>query len=87
MSNAKLGYRGELPPQAFNMARYCLRAAGAAGDKSASLVVHDPDGRDVETWTYAAVEQAVLRAAHAFGAKYELRTGSRVLIRLRNRTA
>jgi len=87
VSNAKLGYRGELPPQAFNMARYCLRAAGATGDKSALLVVHDPDGRDVETWTYAAVEQAVLRAAYAFGAKYELRTGSRVLIRLRNRTA
>ncbi len=87
MSNAKLGYRGDLPPQAFNMARYSLRAASAAGNKSALLVVHDPDGRDVETWSYAAVEQAVLRAAYAFGAKYELKPGSRVLIRLRNRTA
>ncbi len=87
MSNAKLGYRGELPPQAFNMARYCLHAASAAADKSALLVVHDPDGRDVETWSYAAVEQAVLRAAYTFGAKYELKPGSRVLIRLRNRTA
>ena len=87
MSNAKLGYRGELPPKAFNMARYCLNAASAAGDKSALLVVHDPDGCDVETWSYAAVEQAVLRAAYTFGAKYELKPGSRVLIRLRNRTA
>ena len=87
MSNAKPGYRGELPPHAFNMARYCLHAANAAGNKSALLVVHDPDGDDVETWSYTAVEQAVLRAAHAFGAKFELKTGSRVLIRLRNRTA
>ena len=87
MSNVKLGYRGELPPQAFNMARYCLHAANAAGAKCALLVVHDPDGRDVETWSYAAIEQAVLRAAYAFGAKYQLKPGSRVLIRLRNRTA
>jgi acyl-coenzyme A synthetase/AMP-(fatty) acid ligase len=87
VSNAKLGYRGELPPQAFNMARYCLHAANAAGGKSALLVVHDPDGHDVETWSYAAVEEAVLRAAYTFGAKYELKPGSRVLIRLRNRTA
>ena len=87
MSNVKLGYRGELPPQAFNMARYCLHAANAAGDKCALLVVHDPDGRDVETWSYAAIEQAVLRAAYTFGAKYQLKPGSRVLIRLRNRTA
>ena len=87
MSNAKLGYRGELPPQAFNMARYCLNAASAAADKTALLVVHDPDGRDIETWSYAAVEEAVLRAAYTFGARYELKPGSRVLIRLRNRTA
>jgi len=87
VSNAELGYRGELPPRAFNMARYCLRAASAAGDKSALLVVHDPGGHDVETWSYAAVERAVLRAAYTFGAMYELKTGNRILIRLRNRTA
>jgi acetyl-CoA synthetase len=69
------------------MARYCLRAANAAGGKSALLVVHDPDGRDVETWSYAAVEQTVLRAVYTFGAMYQLKPGSRVLIRLRNRTA
>ncbi len=69
------------------MARYCLRAGHAERDKPALLVVHDPGGRDVENWSYAALEQAVLRAAYSFGAKYELKTGSRILIRLRNRTA
>lgn len=76
-----------MPPQAFNMARYCLCAASAPRDKPALLVVHDADGRDVETWSYAALEDAVLRAAFAFGASYRLKPGSRVLIRLRNRTA
>ncbi len=87
MKNAKIGYRGELPPQAFNLARYCLRGSNAAGDKTALLVVHDPGGQDAENWSYAALEQAVLRVAYTFHAKYELKTGSRILIRLRNRTA
>ena len=87
MSNGKLGYTGELPPQAFNMARYCLRAALAADGKAALLVVHDPGGRDLETWSYGALEQAVLRAACAFGARFKLNPGSRILIRLRNRTS
>lgn len=76
-----------MPPQAFNMARYCFWAASAPRDKPALLVVHDPDGRDVETWSYAALEETVLRAAFAFRASYGLKPGSRILIRLRNRTA
>ncbi len=87
MSNGKLGYRGELPPQAFNMARYCLRAARASVHKTALLVVHDAAGRDVETWRYGDLEQAVLRAACVFRTRCKLKAGSRILIRLRNRTS
>ncbi len=87
MSNVRLGYRGELPPGAFNLTRYCLNAAGAAADKPALLVAHDPAGCETETWSYGAVEQAALRAAYAFGAAYGLKRGERILIRLRNRTA
>ncbi|MFZ1107937.1 MAG: class I adenylate-forming enzyme family protein [Rhodomicrobium sp.] len=87
MSNDRLGYQGDLPPPAFNMARYCLRAARAAHHKPALLVVHDAAGRDVETWRYGDLEQAVLRAACVFRARYKLPARSRILIRLRNRTS
>src|SRR5208337_3354030 len=79
-------YRGELPPKRFNMARYCLKAGHAQPDKPALLAVHDPAGKDIETWTYSALQQAILRTAYALRATYELRPGSRVAIRLKNRT-
>jgi acetyl-CoA synthetase len=87
VNNDRPGYRGELPPHSFNMARYCLRAARAASHKPALLVVHDPGGRDVETWRYGDLEQAALRASCAFRARYKLHPGARILIRLRNRTS
>lgn len=87
MSSGKFGYRGDPPPQVFNMARYALQEGGAAREKPALLVVHDPAGRDVESWSYGALEEAVLRAAYAFRARHKLAAGGRVLIRLRNRTS
>ncbi len=87
MSGAEPGYRGELPPRRFNMARYCLTNANAPGDKPALLVVHDPSSPDVEAWSYRALENAVLRSAHLFRAAHGLAAGSRVAIRLRNRTS
>jgi acetyl-CoA synthetase len=83
----KFGYSGELPPASFNMARYCLRAARAPSDKPALLVVHDPAGRDIETWTFNALETAVLRAAYTLRSTHALKVGSRLVIRLRNRTS
>jgi acetyl-CoA synthetase len=80
-------YRGDLPPAAFNMARYCLRAGSARKSKPALIVVHDPAGRDAETWSYGALEAAVLRTAYGFHVTHHLRAGSRVVIRLRNRTS
>jgi acyl-coenzyme A synthetase/AMP-(fatty) acid ligase len=73
----------------FNMARYCFRNAIDAPmqwDKTALLVVHDPHSREVESWSYRALEDAVLRAAYMFRATNKLPPGSRVVIRLKNRT-
>ncbi|MGO9172975.1 MAG: acyl-CoA synthetase [Rhodomicrobium sp.] len=79
-------YRGELPPKRFNMARYCLKAGRARPEKPALLVVHDPAGKDIETWTYSALQQAILRTAYALRVTHGLKPGSRVAIRLKNRT-
>ncbi|MBI4725600.1 MAG: acyl--CoA ligase, partial [Rhodomicrobium sp.] len=81
------GYRGGFPPRIFNMARYCLQAGGAHAAKPALAVVHDPAGRDVETWSYGALEEAVLRTAYALRSAHGLNAGSRVAIRLRNGTS
>jgi acetyl-CoA synthetase len=87
LAGDKPGYRGYHPPVAFNMARYCLRSAGAPSDKVALTVVHGPAGRDVEQWSYAALEVAILRAAYAFRIAHNLEVGSRVVIRLRNHSS
>jgi acyl-CoA synthetase (AMP-forming)/AMP-acid ligase II len=79
-------YRGEPPPRRFNMARYCLGAAAAPPGKPALLVVHDAAGADIETWSYEALEAAILRTAYAFRSAHGLKAGARVAIRLRNRT-
>ena len=78
-------YRGELPPRHFNTAPYCLRAVAATPGKPALLVVHDAAGADIETWSYEALEAAILRVAHAFRCAHGLKAGARVAIRLRNR--
>lgn len=87
MSASPSAYRGVPVALRFNMARYCLAAAGDDPGKTALLVVHDPKGSDVETWSYRALEDAVLRAAYAFRVTYGLNPGSHVAIRLRNRTS
>jgi acyl-coenzyme A synthetase/AMP-(fatty) acid ligase len=68
------------------MARYCLRAANAPAEKPSLLVVHDPAGSEVEIWSYRSLEDAVLRTAFLLRAAHALKPGSRVAIRLRNRT-
>jgi len=73
------------PP--FNMARYCLAGAAAATPgKPALIVIADASGAPAEIWTYADLEDAVLRTAgalHAIG----LAAGDRVMIRLDNTSA
>ncbi len=79
-------YRAGLPPQRFNMARYCLGAAAANPDKPALLVVHHAGALDFETWSYAVLEAAILRTACFFRSTHSLQPQDRVAIRLRNRT-
>ncbi|MGA7328575.1 MAG: class I adenylate-forming enzyme family protein [Rhodomicrobium sp.] len=87
MGISRAGYSGDLPPAAFNMARYCLRAGNAAASKPALIVVHDAVGGATETLTYRGLEQAVRRAAYAFRSTYKLERGSRLAIRLKNCTS
>lgn len=57
------GYTGPLPPERFNMARYCLEASARRfPEKLALVVATDPADRDSdERWTYGALEETVRR--------------------------
>lgn len=66
----------------FNLARYCL-VSGADPAKPALLVAEGPEGRIIETWTYADMADAVARTAGGFAA-YGLQRGDRVLLRVGN---
>jgi acyl-CoA synthetase (AMP-forming)/AMP-acid ligase II len=73
-------------PERFNMARYCLAAqAERLPDKLALVVVADakPGTPPLETWTFAELEDAVLRVAAALEDR-GLKPGDRILIRLDN---
>lgn len=74
-----------LPPARFNMARYCL-AVGAATtpDKPALIVIDDFNRSEpAEVWTYADLEDSVLRLAGGLRAS-GLKPGDRLMIRLDN---
>lgn len=79
------GYRGEFPPELFNMARYCLETGETRPPEKCGLVVirSAHDSADTETWSFANLEDATLRIAHALlddGHK----PGDRIVIRLEN---
>ncbi len=77
-------YRGAPPPARFNMAAYAIgQAAATHPGKPALLVVGEPGRPPLETWTYAQVEDAVLRIAAGLRAM-DLQPGARILIRLEN---
>ena len=80
-----LRFAGELPPERFNMARYVIGAAAARdGRKIALEVVTDAaSARPAEAWTYAEIEDAVLRTAAALLVK-GLLPGDRLMIRMPN---
>lgn len=83
-----MAFTGELPPQHFNMAEYVIgRPAHAFPDKIALAVVADRQSADpIEAWSYAAIEDGVLRIAAGLEAM-GLETGQRILIRLDNTSA
>ena len=72
----------------FNMARYCIAGAAASTPlKPALIVIADPaDAQPSEIWTYADLDDAVLRTAGALRA-LGLREGDRIMIRLDNTSA
>lgn len=79
------GYRGVLPPDEFNMARYCLETGKTRpADKTALVVIRDANNPgDVETWTFGELEDVVLRIAAALLAD-NIAPGDRLVIRLEN---
>lgn len=84
MTLRSLAFIGPRPPERFNMAAYVVARAAAASPDKLALVVHEqPDGPPAETWTYRAIEEAVLRIAGGLQAR-GLGRGDRILIRLDN---
>jgi acyl-coenzyme A synthetase/AMP-(fatty) acid ligase len=78
--------RHERPPPRFNIAAYAIgRAARATPGKTALIVIEEPGKPPAETWTYAALETAVLNVAGGLAAS-GLAPGERLLIRLENRS-
>ena len=68
----------------FNLARHCLaETAGRLPDKAALYVATDASGVPAETWTFARLEEAVLKVAGGL-ARLGLDRGDRVLLRLGN---
>ena len=78
-------YSGDLLPEEFNMARYCLAPEPhRPADKIALVVISDRRGLEAaETWSYGAIEDAVLRVAAGLKS-LGLEHGDRILIRLDN---
>jgi acyl-coenzyme A synthetase/AMP-(fatty) acid ligase len=72
-----VGYSAEQPPARLNLARYCLN--GRPGEKTALIVA----GADTQTWTYGALEDAVLRLAGGL-CREGLEPGERLYIRMGN---
>lgn len=79
------GYTGGMPPEKFNLARYCLAAsARRSPDKTALIVVDgDIDALRPRSWSYREIEDLVLRLAALLAAS-GLARGDRVLVRMKN---
>lgn len=71
--------------EAFNLARYCIAPSPTrAPEKPALLVINDAaNAEPAEVWTFAALEDAILRTAAALQARGYAK-GDRILIRLDN---
>jgi acetyl-CoA synthetase len=70
-------------PRHFNMAAYCLAHARTTPDKPALIVITDPASPPTEVWSFAALEDAVLRLGAGLLSR-GLEPGDRLMIRLEN---
>ena len=75
----------DTPPDRFNMAAYCIGLAAARRPNTEALVVVNDAAAaaPAEIWTFAQIEDAVLRIASGLKAS-GLTPGERILIRLEN---
>ena len=82
------GFAGELPPPAFNMARYVVGRSAARLPEKIALEVRDDASAEAatETWTFHAIERAVLAIAEGLLSR-GLERGDRILIRFDNTSA
>jgi len=78
-------YRGDAPPEFFNLARYCLaKAAHQFPEKIGLIAAASPHGGgDDESWTFAELEKIILTGAQGLLA-CGINPGDRLLIRLDN---
>ena len=80
-----IGYTGDLPPEDFNLARYCLEASAARHPDKTALILCD-DREQPETarrFSFAEIEDAVLRMANGLRS-CGLEAGERLIIRMGN---
>ena len=70
-------FTGAQPPERLNLARHCL--AGKPAEKTALIVA----GRETQRWSYAVLEDLVLRMAEGLR-RGGLEPGARLFIRMGN---
>lgn len=75
-------YTGDMPPEKFNMAAFCLAPAEHRDPAKIALTIEHGEGQP-DCWTYAALDRAVQGIAAGLEAR-GLSKGDRVLIRMGN---
>lgn len=75
-------YTGDMPPEHFNMAAFCLAPAPHRDPTKIALTIEHGEGQP-DRWSYAALDRAVQGIAAGLAAR-GLAKGDRVLIRMGN---
>ncbi len=85
MSTKTSGFTGQLPPETFNLAQYCLsKSAKQTPDKTALIICNDHDSPSFcQRWTYRQIEETVLKLAAGL-LSTGLQKGERLFIRMGN---
>ena len=82
--NSVSGFTGELPPDNFNLARYCLaHSAARTPDKTALILVADPHDKATRHVTYGEIDDQVRRIAGGL-VSLGMPRGERIFLRMGN---